>query len=51
MTSARHANTTAVLGARAQRCRSERQLSNYVAVNYADIGDLQQVVRQLNGVA
>jgi hypothetical protein len=39
-----------VLGHRAQLCRTGRQLPNYIAVNYADIGDLQTAVRQLNGV-
>jgi hypothetical protein len=50
VSNARRANALAVLDHRAQLCRTERQLPNYIAVNYADIGDLQAVVRQLNGV-
>jgi hypothetical protein len=50
VTNAQQANTAAVLGARAELCRRQRQLPNYVAVNYADIGDVAAIVRQLNGV-
>ncbi len=50
VTDAREVNTLAVLGGRVQKCRAERQLPNFVSVNYADIGDLQQVVNDLNGV-
>src|SRR3712207_5980416 len=50
VSNARRANTAAVLSGRAQVCRTQRQLPNFIAVNYADIGDLQTVIRQLNGV-
>jgi hypothetical protein len=50
VTSARRANAAAVLGTRADRCRTERRLPTFLAVNYADIGDVQAVVRRLNGV-
>ena len=50
VTDARQVNTLAVLGGRVQKCRAERQLPNFVSVNYADIGDLLQVVKDLNGV-
>jgi len=50
VSSARQANAASVLGPRLQLCRTQRQLPNIVAVNYADIGDLETVVRVLNGV-
>jgi hypothetical protein len=44
-------NAADVLGARVDRCRDERGLQpTFVAVNYADIGDLMSVVDRLNGV-
>ncbi len=51
VTDARAVNSLAVLGARVEKCRVERRLPNFVSVNYADIGDLQQVVDDLNGVS
>jgi hypothetical protein len=50
VTAARQVNATAMLGARVTACRQQRRLPNLVAVNYADIGDVVSVVRQLNGV-
>lgn len=50
VTSAEKANAQDVLGPRAQLCLKERQLPNFVAVNYAGIGSLQDVVKQLNGL-
>lgn len=50
VTNARLANAADVLGVRAQACATERQLPNFVAVNYADIGDVRAVVDRLNGV-
>jgi len=50
VSSARRANAASVLGARAELCRSRRQLPTFLAVNYADIGDVDAVVRSLNGV-
>jgi hypothetical protein len=50
VTDARRVNTLAVLGGRVDTCRAARQLPNFVSVNYADIGDVQQVVNDLNGV-
>ena len=47
VTSARAVNTLDVLGGRAEQCRDERQLPNFVAVNYSDIGDVHEVVRRL----
>jgi hypothetical protein len=45
-------NAADVLGTRAEQCRAERGLQpTFVAVNYADIGDLFAVVDTLNGVA
>lgn len=44
-------NAADVLGPRVRQCRDERGLQpTFVAVNYADIGDLMAVVDQLNGV-
>ncbi len=51
VTDARTVNVAAVLGDRAEQCRSQRRLPNYLAVNYADIGDVVEVVDRLNGVA
>lgn len=51
VSSAREVNALPVLGARAEECRQQRQQPNFVAVNYADIGAVQQVVNQLNGVS
>jgi hypothetical protein len=50
VSSARAVNVDPVLGARARACREQRTLPNYLAVNYADIGDLISVVRRLNGL-
>jgi hypothetical protein len=50
VTGARAVNSLDVLGGRAEQCRDERQLPNFVAVNYSDIGDVHEVVRRLNGV-
>jgi hypothetical protein len=48
---AQEVNTADVLGTRVEQCRSERGLQpTFVAVNYADIGDLIPVVDHLNGV-
>lgn len=44
-------NAADVLGPRAELCRAERgQIPNFVAVNYYNLGDLFDVVDQLNGV-
>jgi hypothetical protein len=44
------ANDFDVLSARAERCKRERgHLPNFVAVNYAEDGDLLRVVDDLNG--
>ena len=51
VTDAESVNSFGVLGPRVQRCWDERQRPNFIAVNYADIGDLQDVVRRLNGVS
>jgi hypothetical protein len=50
VSNARRANAAAVLGTRAELCRTERRLPTFVAVNYTDLGDLRAVVRKLNGV-
>jgi hypothetical protein len=51
VSNARAMNTTEVLGGRARQCRDERgQIPNFVAVNYVDIGELNSVVDELNGV-
>jgi hypothetical protein len=51
VSSAQLVNTADVLGARAEQCRDERGLQpTFVAVNYADIGDVIAVVDQLNDV-
>ena len=51
VTSAQLVNTADVLGARVLECREQRDMQpTFVAVNYADIGDLIAVVDQLNGV-
>jgi hypothetical protein len=48
---AEQVNTADVLGTRVEQCRAERGLQpTFVAVNYADIGDLMAVVDRLNGV-
>lgn len=48
---ARRVNAADVLGPRVEQCRTERGMQpNFVAVNYAEIGDLMMVVDQLNGV-
>ena len=51
VSNAQLANTADVLGGRAEQCRDERGTQpTFVAVNYADIGDLIAVVNRLNGV-
>lgn len=51
VSSARIVNAADVLGPRVFECREERGLQpTFVAVNYADIGDVFAVVDQLNGV-
>ena len=48
---AHDANQYAVLDARAQQCATERgHMPNFVAVNFAEEGDLLRVVDNLNGV-
>jgi Short repeat of unknown function (DUF308) len=49
VTAAREVNGADVLGARARTCEVQRRQPTYLAVNYADIGDLMPVVRELNG--
>lgn len=50
-TNADRANARAVLLERARRCQRRRdQLANLVAVDFADRGDLIEVVEELNGV-
>jgi hypothetical protein len=45
-------NTYDVLDARAKRCQAERgHIPNFVAVDFAEEGDLLRVVDDLNGVA
>jgi len=45
-------NVADVLLTRARQCQDERgQISNFVAVNFVTIGDVQQAVDELNGVA
>lgn len=52
VTNAETANALDVLGARAEECQAARgQIPNFVAVNYTTIGDVDQVVDDLNGVA
>ncbi len=51
VTDAQLVNTTDVLLPRAEQCAGERQLPNFVAVNYVAIGDVFEVVDTLNGVA
>jgi hypothetical protein len=44
-------NQYAVLDARAKQCATERQhMPNFVAVNFAEDGDLLRVVDDLNGI-
>jgi hypothetical protein len=51
VTDAQQVNTADVLGARVEQCKQERGLRpTFVAVNYADIGDVMAVVDRLNGV-
>ncbi len=50
VSSAQAVNADGVLGVRAQTCREQRRFPNYLAVNYADIGDAIAVVRRLNGL-
>jgi hypothetical protein len=50
VSSARAVNVDGVLGVRAQACLAQRRLPNYLAVNYADIGDVIDVVHRLNGL-
>ncbi len=51
VSSAQLVDTTEVLGARVEQCRDERGLQpTFVAVNYADIGDVVAVVDGLNDV-
>ncbi|MDF1562822.1 MAG: hypothetical protein P1V51_07250 [Deltaproteobacteria bacterium] len=48
---AAEANTAAVLGARAAECQAESgRLPNIVAVDFYDLGDLFEVVADLNGL-
>ncbi len=47
---ARAVSAVSVLGPLAQTCRTERRVPDFVAVNYADIGDVVGVVRSLNGL-
>jgi hypothetical protein len=48
VTAARQVNDAAVLRERVQACRQQRRAPTYLSVNYADIGDLIAVVRELN---
>jgi hypothetical protein len=49
---AAEANTAAVLGARVRQCAAERRhRANFVAVNFAEVGDVVTVVDELNGVS
>jgi hypothetical protein len=49
-TDAQTVNAAEVLGPRVERCQAERgRLPNYVAVNWNNLGDVPQVVDQLNG--
>ena len=50
VSNAQAVNTESVLGRRVRDCRQQRQPPNFVAVNYADIGDTVEVARQLNGL-
>jgi hypothetical protein len=51
VSSAQLVNTREVLLARAEQCWAERgQIPNFIAVNYVTIGDLFDVVDELNGV-
>jgi hypothetical protein len=48
---AKDVNTKTVLGARVKQCRAQyEQVPNLVAVDFADVGDLQAVVKELNGL-
>lgn len=47
---AQEVNVQEVLGARAQACHEQRRFPNYLAVNYADIGEVMAVTRRVNGV-
>jgi hypothetical protein len=52
VSNAQAVNTAEVLGDRVRQCQEERGLQpTFVAVNYADIGDVLSVVDALNGVA
>ncbi len=51
VTDAELVNDREVLLPRAEQCEGERQLPNFVAVNYVAIGDVFTVVDTLNGVA
>ncbi len=51
VSSAQLINTREVLGGRAEQCWDERgQIPNFIAVNFVTIGDLFDVVDELNGV-
>src|SRR5690349_25022533 len=49
VTDAQKVNAYDVLWPHVQQCEEERQLPNYVAVDFYDQGDLFKVVDQLNG--
>jgi hypothetical protein len=51
VTDAQLVNASDVLLPRAEQCAGERQLPNFVAVNYVALGDVYDVVDGLNGVA
>jgi hypothetical protein len=51
LAAAQEANAYPLLDARVKQCMQERgHLANFVAVNYADQGDLLRVVDELNGI-
>ena len=50
VTDAQLVNTSDVLLPRAEQCREEREIPNFVAVNFVAIGDVVAVVDALNGV-
>lgn len=51
VSAAEQVNTVDVLGQRVEQCQRERgMLPNFVGVNFYDIGDVAQVVDDLNGV-
>ena len=52
MSDAQLVNASDVLLPRAQQCQEERgSIPNFVAVNYVALGDVYDVVDELNGVA